>query len=78
MLGNIDRNHNDKLEVTMVQEKGRVKIMTDSEKYLHPLNALQSHTHTHTKATIIIKMIITYILSNKRDPPLTPEAFDLD
>ena len=49
MLGNIDRNHNDKLEVTMVQEKGRVKIMTDSEKYLHPLNSLQSHTHTHTQ-----------------------------
>ena len=74
----VGRNHNDKSEVTMVQEKARVKIRTDSEKYLHPLNALQSHTHTHTQATIIIKMITTYILSNKRDPPLTPEAFDLD
>ena len=62
----------------MVQEKARVKIRTDSEKYLHPLNALHSYTYTHTQATIIIKMITTYILSNKRDPPLTPEAFDLD
>ena len=74
----VGRNHNDKSEVTMVQEKARVKIRTDSEKYLHPLNALQSYTYTHTQATIIIKMITTYILSNKRDPPLTPEAFDLE
>ena len=44
----VGRNHNEKLEVTMVQEKARVKIRTDSEKYLHPLNALHSHTHTHT------------------------------